>query len=662
MPEIPYFRGATRPGLAIAQPARVSAGQGGNGLRAIGEAAGKAAGYLDAAADSEARIQTAKTRLEVERDYNAWTLGEQSKPDLTGMGGRAREWSKSRWKAAMDGASPRAKHYMEMEALEFEGRAIPAADRVESEYRVARLSSGVGELIDLSAATALTSPGQYPALEARLKYEIKNTPLPYQERMKLEERLADVAVAAAQGEIQANPGGFSVKKWAGRIDAGKLAALQNNAEAEVRSREARARQAAADARAAAAEASNEYLTGASDYLAWVAAGNIPSPEQAAKYSPDVIAALPRKDADELAQKARNAIERGEIIQRLNTAGGPEELAQIVTETREALKSGPENFGAKADRAKVAEEAMVSYMNALEKTPGVVAATSPRVREAIASGDGAAIVAAMTGEQVRLGVPIEKRVALPEDYADRMAGELAALPPKEQAQAMRSLPDTYGTAWPQVFKQIGTKLPDNFAIVATMPDGPAAVMLAGVSSIPKADRNAGLTPQMTGEVTAALNDNETMKLLRSSLRPDLQVNGSATYVQAENAVRDLTYEYVRTGMEPDAAVTKAALSVNANHAFAEFHGTAVRIPREQQPDMVEAGMGRILDAGVGGVDLPPGDIEGASDIYARAIQQNGTWVNDGDNAGVYLWDGYNFVSRNGQPVLFTWEDLRKAGVP
>ena len=67
----------------------------------------------------------------------------------------------------------------------------------------------------------------------------------------------------------------------------------------------------------------------------------------------------------------------------------------------------------------------------------------------------------------------------------------------------------------------------------------------------------------------------------------------------------------------------------------------------------------------GYDIPESVSGIAPDVaqeqWANAIKAGSDvhWIGAADGSGLYLWDGTALVTKNGQPVVFTWDDLRAA---
>ncbi len=170
-------------------------------------------------------------------------------------------------------------------------------------------------------------------------------------------------------------------------------------------------------------------------------------------------------------------------------------------TRETTKS-PDNYQFNAGMAETIVATAGKFDAELEKAPGEVAARSGRVKDGFKES-GPAGVAAMLGEQERLGVPEPRRVPLPESVATSLTERVASLPPEKQAEEVQAIAGEFGSMWPMVFRQIGGKLPSDAAMMATMPKGRPATLLAEASSLKDGELTAGLPSTAKREVEEAL---------------------------------------------------------------------------------------------------------------------------------------------------------------
>lgn len=424
--------------------------------------------------------------------------------------------------------------------------------------------------------------------------------------------------------------------------------------------EARINQKEAEAKALEAERFNVYMTGAEDTLSFAASGGILSPDLARKYAPDEIRRQFGADGEKAAQAAEDAFRQGDAVRAFRNAGTPEERSAVLAGQLKALES-PENYEANARTAKLITDAFNDFNKRLAEAPGEVAAQSSQVQDAFKSG-GPVGVAAMLAEQERLGVPEWQRVPLPEDYAKAEAARIEALGPEAQGEEIEAMAAGYGSSFSRVWSQIGAKMPAEMAVAATMTDDRARTMLIADSRLKAEERTAGLEGQPKSAVEEKLSGNERMQGLASSLALD----GSAdTFTKTYAAATVLALGYMRReGLDADEAAAKAADAVTGSFDLAEFNGSSVRVPIGQDVDALETGMNDAVDGfDASKVDIPPSktglsEDEVRPDYEARVrAGRDVRWMNDADGRGLYLWDGQAVVTQGGQPLLYTWDQLK-----
>lgn len=670
MPPLP---GVEYRGIGFSQPntPRVPVAGTGEGLQQIAAAGKYAANVLDEMADEDGRVFTGKFSSDVRLNkLKEIQDAEMSGQPLDGLTDRISKSIEEEFAAAAkaDGTPSRAAKYLELAKTDLLGDLSLSAQRLEATDKVNRRIAGLSDMISSSANAAALDPKLFPKVYAEAKMAIETTAMPFEARVKARNDLRDIAKAAVASQIDRDPysGRDMVAQFqkSGYLEADEAMTLGNSADAAIRSREAEARARAAEGRAAAAEAANDYLAGFDDYAAYVAAGNVPDAKLAAKYSPAAIASLPIKNADKLAKKAADALARGSVMLSLREDPSPENRAKVLAEAQ-AAADNPENFQFNQDTFRMVAADVQAFDEKLNKTPGDVAWQSSRVQDAIKSGDGVSIVSASIAEQERLGVPEWKRQPLAESYAASVAEQIASLPPDQQAGAVQELATSYGAYWPEVFKQVGPKLPGALAVAAVMPPGRAATRLAEAASVPVADLKVGLDKDVSTNIEDAMRDDERLQSLSQVLSS--QVGGAKTLAQYNDAIMRSAFQYVREGKSEAEAVAQATIDVTEDIDFRDVGLSTVAIPKASNPDMVEAGMSALVSQiDVSTLDLPP-SVSGMNEAdlkaaYASSIRRNGQWVPDGSGKGVYLYVEGDPVTRGGAPVLFTWDDLKAAGLP
>ena len=635
----------------------------GRALQGAGQEAEDFAHFLEQRDDEDGRLGAARTGLSIDIEASQELNRLQEAGDTGDLANRMREWTKKRYETASKDATGAERKYLSVEQLQSEGRLVDRANSIEATDRRVKRNTAIDDMRRMATGMVYTDPSSYAATRAKIQYQIDHSFLGTEDKARQMAGLEDLAVSAAQGQIDRNPYSFNAKAWVGQIEGSRLASLDNSAQSAIKSREAEARAAAAEARAAAAENANAYMADFGDYAAYRAAGNPPDPKLEAKYSPAAISRLGVKGADGWAKKAADVQAQGDLMLALRSADTPEERAKIVAKAMETTKS-PENYQFNAGMADTIAATAGKFDAELEKTPGEVAARSSRVQDGFKES-GPAGVAAMLGEQERLGVPEPRRVPLPESVAISLTERVASLPPEKQAEEVQAIAGEFGSMWPMVFRQIGGKLPTDSATMATMPKGRPATLLAEASGLKDGELTAGLPSTAKRDVEEALLDDDAMSSLRSSLA--LEAGGSSTYAAAEASAIKLALQYMRRdGLDAGEAAQRAAQDVTANNQFAEFNDVAVRVPLDVDVDAVESGMSAIANGfDPSGYDVPESVSGIAPDVareqWANAIKAGSDvhWIGAADGSGLYLWDGTALVTKNGQPVVFTWDDLRAA---
>lgn len=669
MPPLP---GVEYRGIGFSQPntPRISTDSIGSGLQQVGAAFKDVAGVLDALAQDDGRLYAEKVitqeRIKSREDQ---LLAETSGEDLTGVTQRLADASTARWNDAYEKAPNHyAQRFLDQAREQTLGDVRYNAMGLEAKFQAVKRIDGVKDIINLKANEVFANPEMFPQARAEIEHLLETTAgIPFESRADLENQMGVLATSAISGMIERNPYAAANQlesgQWDKYLDPNDRVSLYNGAQAGIRSREAEAKQRANEAKAAQAEAARVALEGADDALAFVAAGNVPTPEILTNYSPERILAL--TGSEKAAKKAADAFARGEGVRELLNAGTPAERAKVIEDWR-AKAADPENYQFNQDTLRILESGAADLNDKLVKDPGGVAQMSTRVQDAIATGSGVNIVAASYAEQERQGIPDFQRKPLSKAYAAQVAEQISTLPPDQQAGAMQELAKSYGSYWPDVLKQIGDKLPSGLAIAAVMPPGRAATRVAETAGLKMDEVMVGLDKDASRNIDDAITNDERFSNLASVLGS--QVGGQKTLSQYSDAIKRSTAIIMReSGASEADAVAQATAEITADIDFRSVGQGVVAIPTASNPDMVEAGLDALTaNFDLTDVDLPPSatgmneaDVKAA---YASSIRRNGQWVPDGSGKGVYLYVEGDPVTRGGAPVLFTWDDLKAAGLP
>lgn len=670
MPALPTVLARSAGGVVGVPDVQVATPAIANGLGRAAADIGRLADSFEQQKEKDARLSTSLKDAQLQIKLSKAAMERESSGEPLD---NYASWLETATGAAYDeliaGASnDYEKTYLTMAKSDGIGRAVNRGLDVQEKYVVGKRASDLDTLFGDLLIAATLDPSSSPTHAATFRDALNAVDLPFEVREKFKDAERKINAAGVAAMIEQNPyaGAGMAEDYLkrGMLDAESALTLRNRAEAGIKSREAEARARAAESRAAATENANAYLDGIDDYLAYRAAGNPPDAQLEAKYSPEAIAGLPIKNADKLAKKTADAMMRGDVFLRLREDPSLENAARIQDEANKAA-SDPENYAFNAETARMVTSYVADFQEKLSKTPGDVAWQSGRVQEAIKGGSGVSIVSASYAEQDRLGVPSWKRQPLSESYAASVAEQIASLPPDEQAAAVQELATSYGSYWPDVSKQVLPKLPGALAIAAVMPPGRAATRLAEVASIPLADLKVGLDKDVPSNIEDAMRSDERLRALSDVLTS--QAGGAKTLAQYNDAVMRAAYQYVREGKSETDAVAQAIFDFTEDTDFREVGLSMVAIPTASNPDMVEAGMNAVVgQLDLNTIDLPPSpsgmNPEDVKAAYASSIRRNGQWVPDGTGRGVYLSVEGDLVTEGGQPKLFTWDELKAAGLP
>jgi len=668
MPALPTVLARSAGNVVAVPNVQVTTGAIAGGLASAAQSVGELDAKIQQANEREGRIWATRRNAELRAGLiKAGTERELSGEPLDGFGNWYETAAKEAYAAALDDAP---NNFGRMYLDDYSVSAVSAFGetglRKEADYRVTRNLTELDGTLESLKSLAFLDPGNAETYAAQWRDALDGTPLPYDKAAALKDSEQAIFGSAIGSLIENDPYAARgrIDGWvkSGYLNAEQGLTFQNRAEAGIKSREAEAKQRANEAKAAQAEAARIALEGADDALAFVAAGNNPTPEILNNYSPERIYAL--TGSEKAAKKAADAFARGEGVRELLNAGTPAERAKVIEDWR-AKAADPENYQFNQDTLRILESGAADLNEKLVKDPGGVAQMSTRVQDAIKTGSGVNIVAASYAEQERQGIPDFQRKPLSNAYAAQVAEQIASLPPDQQAGALQEMAQSFGSYWPDVLKQIGDKLPGPLAVAAVMPPGRGATRVAETAGLKVDELTAGLEKDAKDGVEKAMADNERLVSLGRVLSS--QTGGASTLAQYNDAVMRSALVLMREGKDATKAVEQAALDVTADTAFVESGASVVAVPADQNTDMISAG----LDAVKGGIDLSAVDLPPSAtgytpdeikSAYATAIRQNGEWVASGDGRGVYLRVLGDLVTRGGEPILFTWEDLKSAALP
>lgn len=636
------------------------------GLASAAQSVGELDAKIQQANEREGRIWATRRNAELRAGLiKAGTERELSGEPLDGFGSWYETAAKEAFSAALDDAPNNfGRMYLDDYSVSAVSQFGESGMRKEADYRVTRNLTELDSTLESLKSLAFLDPGNVETYAAQWMDALDGTPLPYDKAAALKDSGQAIFGSAIGSMVESDPYAArgKIDGWVKSryLNAEQGLTFQNRAEAGIKSREAEAKQRANEAKAARAEQVNLALAGVEDDLAYIAAGNVPTPEILARSSPETILALtgdPKK-----AKKAADAFARGEGIRDLLNAGTPAERAKVIEGWRKAA-ADPENFPFNQETLRILEGGAADLNDKLVKDPGGVAEMSDRVQTAILSGDGVKIVSASYAEQERQGIPPMQRKPFSNAYAVQVAEQISSLPPDQQAAALQDLQKTYKSYWPDVLRQIGDKLPGGLAIAATMQPGRGATRVAATAGLTADELTAGLEKSAVKEMDDAIESSERMSQLAAMLRS--QQGGQKTLAQYQEAAKRSAFQIMReTSVDAETAYEQAITEITGDMVFREVNASVVALPADQNPDMIETGMASVLSGlDVSTLDLP-GSVTNMAESDARAalassIRREAEWVADGSGRGLVLRVMGEPVTRDGEPLFYTWEELKGA---
>ena len=344
-----------------------------------------------------------------------------------------------------------------------------------------------------------------------------------------------------------------------------------------------------------------------------------------------------------ALKARISPENTDANDVAQAVKGLDMLQKVTARNNEALKADPFSY--------VASEPTVAAAFAQAKQSG-----DPE--------DVARAIRASQAKQSYLGAPAPQAIStagIQQNVAAIHQAPVEAVP-----QMMAKLRAQYGSAWPDVFRDLvgpKGKLNPEYATLATMPQGGAAPVDYSAALEAKYGEKGKDWDAILAANPGARTAMETAIVANlQPLRDSYQgTSGAGVVAGYENSVRTLATYYLKQGGDPTSAVKKATDAIFANASFAQ----GIRAPTTLA-DGSPFSAQKVIDAGnAKTADLSDADLApGTTAAQARA----GRWVTNPDGQSVSLqvqnsdntWKIVNTSSNN--PVTMRYDNLYRSAGP
>jgi hypothetical protein len=277
---------------------------------------------------------------------------------------------------------------------------------------------------------------------------------------------------------------------------------------------------------------------------------------------------------------------------------------------------------------------------------------------------------MTNAQVYLGLPNSGVKILPKqevdslvaDWKDTSGGGAFA------AQWLREKAAMWGSAWPDVMKQLQPDLPPTAPIIASMNQIGQFTAAETLSNLSVPPNDKGIKVWREENPAQAKEINEALNRIMRPYEASISAYQDAPAVSAawNNAVRTLATGYAIANKSPSDAVAQAYKEILGSQY--SFHDT-FRVPLTVRNSNQIAQTANELKFYLREYDIKIPDsamaqTTGMSDAerketYLRSVQQYGTWVNmPDDRYGLVLTDGTGAMVRlvGDKPFVMSWDDL------
>lgn len=264
------------------------------------------------------------------------------------------------------------------------------------------------------------------------------------------------------------------------------------------------------------------------------------------------------------------------------------------------------------------------------------------------------------EQQRLGVAQPQVLTPRQADAIAMSG-MKATKPEDSANLIAGLEAEYGEFFPRVFNQLvkDGKLAGEMLIIPNLPSQTAREAVSRLARVKESDLVQGIDAADQKAAKEAV----TATLTEFSKTIPLMTQQAAGTVNAyETTLRKLTYQFMQSGTKPSEAAEQARTMLLGQYVF---DGTT-RFPKSVDASAMMTGADRMLVKDLDTIDVPR-DLTGArsgADLQAEwrsTVRARPQWFTKQDDGGVELWatgnNGTRYrVTRNGQAVSYTWEQL------
>ena len=324
------------------------------------------------------------------------------------------------------------------------------------------------------------------------------------------------------------------------------------------------------------------------------------------------------------------------------------LLQVIQQKQKALQEDPAQF------AYQAAPELAQAMQAAQKDPSKMPTAE----------------AMLNSVYDRLGQPSYNRPIMSKAQAGGLAQTIMAAPADQRAQTLTQMGDAYGSAWPQVMRDMvkDGKLPTAYEVLPAIPNPGDRITYANALGDGKRALQDMLDPEDKKTIDNEIRDNPTLQSLRQSAA--FNDRGGKKADDIEEAARMLAYAKMQQGGIKASNAADSAVQAIVGDKFDFVGDGMVRAPKGLH-DQVAAYGNQVLNT-LKPEDLPvPANPAGKKltdaqlrQTYLDSIRRKGVWVTNENGDGMVMLDEQRnpVMLKNGQRLEAPFSAARAMPLP
>lgn len=686
MPVLPQARDVGSAAVGVPDNPTIKPGPLANVVKHIGDNLVEGLQFREQKDDEDGRIWAAKTLTEARGQFTKRvTDAHNSGEDLNGLVPKVTSELQTFLDQARKSApNQRGVFHLDAASADFATDIQGAAYGAEARYKVTKRVEDTQGIINENRNQVFGNPGLFAKAYAETKTLVDGLSVPAEAKAQLQDQVRGLADSAVQGMIE-NGNPYEAAKqlkagaWNSYLDADRLAARTNQAQAEIKRREAEARANAAQARAENYQDAIELAQ--SDLMSRQATGKGVDPAQQ-----NVIRA---GFTDKQWEKYQAAAAKADAVFKVTgdmRAMTPQEMTAVVDKAKPV--AGAADYATQAEAHAEAAKLMNKVLTERTADPARAAAQAfPNVATAWEQqnanpedpGHMRNAIKKTLAAQTAMGIPADKQKPIPAQMAAAIAGDIRSAPADQAAKKLAGWQEQFGANWAKVYGQMAPQLDAHTQVAATLSPNLSAILLETARTADKAGKagsgiddlrkSLGVTTSGDKSITDIIAADGDFQDFRAAMVR--KGRGGSVAVSWSQGTEALALGLMaRNGISmSEAADAAIKATVREKYNFGRVNGVPFVTPKTIDAGTAERGA-RTAQATLkaDGLDLPaadPGAIsKDTAGQYLSAVQRNGYWVTSTGNRGLELWAADAPVTRYGQRIALTWEQLeqRAAGAP